>query len=544
MTQKEGRGCESTAKPIEPVLTVEISRKVSVFSNFPCLPTGERILRPTFADGERHSQSKNFTCMNGLAANKSFDGSGRFIPPPTTQKSGGFEGRLAVCLHNRRRKSRSPETKIVADKLCDLATSTSHGTSTSIEAAINRLLGTSDNPDGRSSVSELCRTLESAGERRRQLKRPFDRTYGERLQLAAILPIFLNADAADIGPYIAKSTQLAAEASVFLELNDVLDHELFTLINTNTYKPLHPEAVIKLTFDFKLSLVASVTPENSAEIDERTRQAYWMIAEQVVAGATHLHVPSNLDVGKIAWPRVREHWQQLNSILLSDPIESKPTGTAMGTANRSLSTTPPSASASNAKLESTTFAKKATEVEASIDTSSLSNQDFIEIRSSNDPRLAETLAIQLDECRDNATAMGLAVFQRVGAESCLQNRNGQAGPIQPWHAAVLDCVQRATTGLTSRGFLSDCGDLALVFEHLDRNDLTNLIRNVLEDVAQTAQPSSRLVEASKIGLVAGIACVESPSKRFKIDQLIEASWRCLTAAKNQGLGSVKSIEVY
>ena len=70
------------------------------------------------------------------------------------------------------------------------------------------------------------------------------------------------------------------------------------------------------------------------------------------------------------------------------------------------------------------------------------------------------------------------------------------------------------------------------------------MRAFMEDVESAQQPAIKFVETTKIGIVCGLACVETPSKRFKIEQLIEASWRCLSAAKNQGAGAVKSIEAY
>ncbi len=170
------------------------------------------------------------------------------------------------------------------------------------------------------------------------------------------------------------------------------------------------------------------------------------------------------------------------------------------------------------------------------------NENFIEIRSSSDPKLAETLGIQLETCRDEGRSLTLVVFQRVGDGK-------QAAPASPqgfenWHHSLVELIGKSIHGVSSRGFFTEAGELALVFEDLERNEATLAMRDLIDNVEAAQQPSNKYVETKKLGLVCGLACVETPSKRFKIEQLIDASWRCLSAAKNQGAGTVKSIEAY
>jgi hypothetical protein len=52
------------------------------------------------------------------------------------------------------------------------------------------------------------------------------------------------------------------------------------------------------------------------------------------------------------------------------------------------------------------------------------------------------------------------------------------------------------------------------------------------------------LEAVPNGLVAGLASVGRANKSFRSLTLLQASLRCLEAAKRQGAGAIKSIEVF
>ena len=94
-----------------------------------------------------------------------------------------------------------------------------------------------------------------------------------------------------------------------------------------------------------------------------------------------------------------------------------------------------------------------------------------------------------------------------------------------------------------RGFLSDEGELTLVFQDIDRSELTQWIRDAFSKFNEV-NPDSTLATPAAQPLVAGVAMVNAPSRSFKIDQLIQAAWRCLDGASTQGAGTVKTIEVY
>ncbi len=94
-----------------------------------------------------------------------------------------------------------------------------------------------------------------------------------------------------------------------------------------------------------------------------------------------------------------------------------------------------------------------------------------------------------------------------------------------------------------RGFISDDGELSLVFQDVERAELGQWIRDSFAKI-NLANEESSLATIVALPLVAGVAMVNAPSRSFKIDQLIQSAWRCLDGASKQGAGAVKTIEVY
>ncbi len=365
--------------------------------------------------------------------------------------------------------------------------------------------------------------------------RELSRMYLNRMHWTALLPIYTSLDSTQLSLRIDDAFQLALEAKQIFALDLALGQELFELLANESWTKLAPKTSLKSTLDICIfNIVASSNPfgdGNSANdrlqtsLSDAVRQSYWQLATQLNDSSTHLHIPSNLVVGKVSWPRIREHWTQFISSLTNRASSSLPAvSLEIDRTNQSIKKEP--VSVSNVEVAPITAAQ----------------DDCIEIRSSNDPKLAETLGIQLETCRDEGRSITLAVFQRLGNDG--NTASPETRGFENWHHSLIELVSQSAIGGASRGFFTDAGELALVFEDLERGEATQAMRGFIENVEMAQQPSNKYVETTKIGLVCGLACVETPSKRFKIEQLIEASWRCLSAAKNQGAGAVKSIEAY
>jgi hypothetical protein len=172
-----------------------------------------------------------------------------------------------------------------------------------------------------------------------------------------------------------------------------------------------------------------------------------------------------------------------------------------------------------------------------------SDDDFIEIRDSNDPQLAETLDIQLQRCRETQGSMSLVVVKVLEQPDQRSNKASE-NRLPQWQETVIESLRTATDGQATRGFQCESNELTLVIDDLDRNEVSAIMREVIEVASRPHEAASLMVDSPRIPIVCGIACVASPSKRFQIGQLIHSAWRCLDAAKLQGPGTVKSIEVF
>jgi hypothetical protein len=92
------------------------------------------------------------------------------------------------------------------------------------------------------------------------------------------------------------------------------------------------------------------------------------------------------------------------------------------------------------------------------------------------------------------------------------------------------------------------GELIFIQGGGDRLKLMPWIRSVLDGCSTSLGVEQVSIdgEAEKVpnGLVAGLASVGRPNKSFRSTTLLQAAVRCLEAAKHQGAGSIKSIEVF
>ena len=336
------------------------------------------------------------------------------------------------------------------------------------------------------------------------------RDYSAWMQLFTMLPLYLRLDNCEFVSAIDESLFIAYQAVSLIDLDHALESELFELLTESSFLNQPPSIALQNALNVDLGKLVeefsaqAKQPSNdlSKPIGRRPSsersEGYWSIVQQWTGGAAHLRIPTKLSIGKVLWPKVREHWSRLSQALLEVHVEPENHSTA---------------------------------------------NDFVEIRSSNDPQLAQTLDIQLQRCRDEQGSMALVVMKLLENPEHPQKRPSEHR-LPKWQETVIEQLRVATDGQTTRGFISDAGELSLIIDDLDRNEVSGIIREILEVASQPQDTASLMVEIPRIPIVCGIACVASPSKRFQIDQLIHSAWRCLDAAKLQGPGSVKSIEVF
>ena len=118
------------------------------------------------------------------------------------------------------------------------------------------------------------------------------------------------------------------------------------------------------------------------------------------------------------------------------------------------------------------------------------------------------------------------------------------GSLVTWQLDIITTLQSSLEHRKMYGFYTTDGDLALIMEDVDRTEVTAFVRQVVEQEAVVDDGETRLLDQAGLPLFSGIACVNAPSKSFRLVQLIESAWRCLDASLRQPPGAVKSIEVY
>ena len=390
--------------------------------------------------------------------------------------------------------------------------------------------------------------------------------YKRQLLLTTILPIYLRSSSQSLSRCIANAVQIAWEHRILLSLNALLEGDLLLAIDesqTHHHAPLEASQKALMVdlvevvthrqmdshrFSFHNDLNAVLTNhfESSRRESElfavspALRDGYWQIAEQWVQQREAITIPANLAVGAVSWPRLQSHWHELSGLLsngLRASLHSNPSTSSSMDERQTQSSSERNKDAASKTSDTYNTVPGA-------DSESL--PDVIEIRSSNDPELAKNLDIHLSRCRERSGSLALVVIRCKGDSiiAPIRQPNQQRGSLSSWQLGMITTLQSSLEHRKMYGFYTTDGDLALIMEDVDRTEVTSLVRSVIEQEAIVDDHETRLLDQAGVPLYSGIACVQSPSKSFRLNQLIESAWRCLDASLRQPPGSVKSIEVY
>lgn len=318
---------------------------------------------------------------------------------------------------------------------------------------------------------------------------------------------------------------------------------------------------------------------------------WWSLASQWTERRVHLSIPAEVSVGVVQWDKLQEHWQRVCKILLTTKQPSaKSSSVPVSNVGPNATTSKQNAS-SESVLQSNTLrqnetttsvtqvaapdtsrvttlppattettsavtASRTTPPEQPDETESVSTEtpsilDFdvddeliktkriIEIRSSNDPQLSSNLDQLLSDCRSEQGTLTLVVMKNLEQPNTPESLGHH---LLPWHAKIVELIDLAGESQNVRGFLTDAGELSMVFENVERSEVSQWIREAFSTLNQSSD--SALSANRSVPLVAGVASVSSPSRSFRIEQLIQSAWRCLDGATSQGASAIKTIEVF
>lgn len=382
------------------------------------------------------------------------------------------------------------------------------------------------------------------------------RTMLDRLQRYALLPWCLGLETPDRQDRVWECALLLQEAVLIWELHLALQGELLDLLVREDFCQRHPSAAIADLFRVDLPTVIFQPAWNDrvgrlgprhwqavqARLTEEARAAMWsmVLLEKPSHHQGKLPSPWRLASvdGKPWWELWTELYQQLE---LAGREEASPSPKAALVESRM-------GIEAETRTEDVEERGRGGNQPSASTVADFAGKALLPIRSPDDPRLAEALQSQLSACRERGSSMTLAVVDAGGPEE----RTGPGGANSPagrdgWQSLFLRHLFEISEGrVGERGFLSEAGELAIIVEGLERSEATTLVREAIQGTCQSwfVDAAAQLPAKPSGTLFAGISSVVIPSKRFRFEQLQQAAWRCLEAARKQGPGAVKSLEVF
>ena len=421
----------------------------------------------------------------------------------------------------------TPPTPDTRNSKCVIEAMMSELLSSSTVNDLNQAHNTMPYQQASAGLSRLVKNLYSVQE-------SFGVLHSRRVLLRPLIPIYLSAGQGKLGTGLSDTLSLFRSTIAIAELNRLLESSDLTewFITKSSHDDPFPH--LENTFNISTSRLAkrfwhsafqsknegvaiSKRAIESLAIDtskDKRSAGWWSLACQISDQNQKIRVPAEVAVGLVDWNRLLDHWHRLELALAG----GLPSSDRDGLPQKDLQPT-----------AETSVKPKVTK---------LDDRRFVEIRSVNDPELSSNLEKMLTQARSNQSELSFLVVK------CLESQQPTSpSAIQGWQSKFIHCIDGFGLAANARGFVSDEGDLSLVYEDVERSEVARWIRESFSKLKET-DPDAKLAVASAVPLVAGVASVIAPSRSFKIEQLIQSAVRCLDGATKQGAGAIKTIEVY
>jgi len=374
-----------------------------------------------------------------------------------------------------------------------------------------------------------------------------------RIVLKALMPLYLAAGQGRVGNGVVDTFCLVRSSCMIAELDRLtLSQDMAEWLKEDSRLNVDPFDSIPKSFRIALprmadtfwneiaakssgAMIAKKLPD-AAKLSAEKHRDWWSLSGQLCCNRAQITIPAELFVGVIAWDKLLDHWHRVSGVLSGATVCNKKKIASISSAEHLDRNA--KASAIAAKVTETQLNSPAINSPAINDTRKsrlVNDKRFVEIRSARDPHLSSNLDQMLQQCRNDQGVLSLIVVKKLGANV--------SAALQNWQSTFIEYMDTHGEATNVRGFISDDGELTLVFHDVDRAELTQWIRDSFGKFNNSNTDSSLATTVAQ-PLVAGVAMVIAPSRSFKIDQLIQAAWRCLDGASTQGAGAVKTIEVY
>lgn len=179
---------------------------------------------------------------------------------------------------------------------------------------------------------------------------------------------------------------------------------------------------------------------------------------------------------------------------------------------------------------------------------SISKIAIVEITCNTDSMFLNIMRRQIATARNEGHCYCLVALCVEAEEAVDSERIGvcRSNGLLIWQGKLVNWLAEHPQVHEPFAFVTAEGQLVVAMQDIERTAATNVIREGLVSVL-TGKRVSEHGALARIAVparyFAGIGSVY-PNAGFAAEQLIEATWRCLSAAQNQGKATIKSIEVY
>ncbi len=370
---------------------------------------------------------------------------------------------------------------------------------------------------------------------------------GPQLLAASLLPLYRCLATGDLCEGLRQTQLRLRETLCLLAVCQEVGPALVELLDSPNARLDSPHVVLSREFNLSLPHVAHLLDEINGEVNTECQLAggqfslaaierlqsfdirrshlttlawaapelLWNLAGKLTSENAELKLPysqtdTHLPWNQLPWNQIVDHWHSM-LLLLNRPLLPDPA--------------------------------------ADSDGSSPSPKVVIsEIPTHKEPSFVDLIRHQIGICRCKDRALSLVSLVVMPEDTTLSSATSN-NVLNVWQQKLVSWLADQPQVVEPHAFVTGEGELLLCILDLERNETTALLRHGLVEVL-TGQhfDDSRGNLLAQVDAPAryhaGIASTSSPGAHFSPEQLIDPAMRCLSAARQHGKASIKSIEVY
>lgn len=154
-----------------------------------------------------------------------------------------------------------------------------------------------------------------------------------------------------------------------------------------------------------------------------------------------------------------------------------------------------------------------------------------------DNSFEQRLVFAVGNCRSERIPLSIVMLE-VALE------NSSHGEKEPLLNKLLDTACREVFTSPMDLEIHNLTRRTLILSGCDRHDAVRMARGAISSIETSFQRQSPHTQEQRILVRLGVASVALPSRNFESSRLLQTADRCLSATRNSGISSVKSLEIY